>query len=92
MNLRHLVTLALGWLVAGPTLAETPPNDADRVVVVRNENSPISRAVAEDYVRRRGIRYCWTRARLSAMPTARSSPAPSSSPGPRLASDRRSLN
>jgi uncharacterized protein (TIGR03790 family) len=38
-------------------LAEPPPHDADRVVVVRNENSAVSRAVAEDYAQRRGIQH-----------------------------------
>ena len=33
-------------------------SDRDRVVVVRNEVSPISRAVADDYARRRGELLC----------------------------------
>ena len=38
-------------------LARAPAADlgAARVVVVRNENSPVSRSVAEDYARRRGV-------------------------------------
>ena len=30
-----------------------PVRDTDRVLVVRNENSPVSRAVADDYAQRR---------------------------------------
>src|ERR1700746_1119872 len=29
--------------------------DADRVLVLRNANSPVSRSVADDYAKRRGI-------------------------------------
>ena len=36
-------------------LREPPVRDTDRVLVVRNENSPISKAVADDYAR--GERY-----------------------------------
>jgi hypothetical protein len=39
-----------------PPPAAAPVRDADRVLVVRNDNSPVSCAVADDYVRRRGIR------------------------------------
>ena len=31
------------------------PKDADRVLVIRNENSPTSRGIADDYAKRRGI-------------------------------------
>ena len=53
----NLISLSLGWLMTCVALAETPPRDADRVVVVRNENSDVSRAVAEDYAQRRGIQH-----------------------------------
>ncbi len=50
MRLQNLITLSLGWLTACVALAQIPSRDADRVVIVRNENSPVSRAVAEDIV------------------------------------------
>jgi uncharacterized protein (TIGR03790 family) len=48
--------LALGLLV-GLVAANvnTFANDADRVLVIRNANSPTSRAVADDYARRRDV-------------------------------------
>lgn len=57
MRLQNLISLSLGWLIACVALAEPPPHGADRVVVARNENSAVSRAVAEDYAQRRGIRH-----------------------------------
>ena len=57
MRLQNLITLSLGWLTACVGLAQSPPRDADRVVVVRNENSPVSRAVADDYAQRRSIQH-----------------------------------
>ncbi len=33
-----------------------PVRDTDRVLVVRNENSPVSRAVADDYAQRRAVK------------------------------------
>jgi uncharacterized protein (TIGR03790 family) len=42
----------------GPKMGLSPlrANPADRVVIVRNESSPISRAVADDYARRRSVK------------------------------------
>ena len=57
MRLQILVCLSLAWLVTCTASAEAPPRDADRVAVVRNENSPVSRAVAGDYAQRRGIQH-----------------------------------
>ena len=57
MRLQNLITLSLGWLTACVALAQSPSRDADRVVVVRNENSPVSRAVADDYAQRRSIQH-----------------------------------
>ena len=57
MRLQNLITLSLGWLTACVGLAQSPPRDADRVVVVRNENSPVSRAVADDYAQRRSVQH-----------------------------------
>jgi hypothetical protein len=55
MSLQKLISLSLGWLIACIALAEPPPHDAGRVVIVRNESSAVSRAVAEDYAQRRGV-------------------------------------
>ena len=42
---------------AEPRPASRPAvRDADRVLVIRNENSPVSKAVADDYARRRAVR------------------------------------
>jgi uncharacterized protein (TIGR03790 family) len=49
--------LFLALLAVSTTLLA---NDADRVLVVRNGNSAISKAIADDYVRRRGIRHVLT--------------------------------
>jgi hypothetical protein len=38
----NLISLSLGWLMTCVALAETPPRDADRVVIVRNENTTTS--------------------------------------------------
>ena len=57
MRLQNLITLSLGWLTACVALAQIPSRDADRVVIVRNENSPVSRAVADDYAQRRSIQH-----------------------------------
>ncbi len=56
---------ALGILKSGAAAAasasdstsasEPPVRDVERVLVVRNENSPISKAVADDYAQRRAI-------------------------------------
>src|SRR5216684_8817403 len=45
--------LFIGWFVAfdALVLAETP----DRVLVVVNDNSPLSRSIGEYYARRRGV-------------------------------------
>lgn len=44
--------------VTGPSIPGTDRvRNTDRVVVLRNENSPVSRAVAEDYAQRRGVRH-----------------------------------
>ena len=50
--------LLLGLLANETVLASAAAvaDPADRVVVVRNESSPVSRAVADDYARRRGVR------------------------------------
>jgi len=51
-----LALAAIGLLLAGNTWGKVRiAHDADRVVVIRNANSPISRAVADDYARRRGV-------------------------------------
>ena len=42
-------------LISVSDQARAADADIDRVMVVRNEESPVSRAVAEDYVRRRGV-------------------------------------
>ena len=57
MRLQNLITLSLGWLTVCVALAQIPSRGADRVVVVRNENSPVSRAVADDYAQRRSIQH-----------------------------------
>jgi hypothetical protein len=57
MRLQNLISLSIAWLMTCAALAETLPRGADRVVVVRNENSAVSRAVAEDYAKRRGIQH-----------------------------------
>ena len=52
------ICLGLAFLLgqaAGATAAARPPvRDTDRVLVVRNENSPVSRAVADDYAQAAG--------------------------------------
>ena len=57
LRLQNLITLSLGWLTACVALAQSPSRDADRVVVVRNESSPVSRTVADDYAQRRSIQH-----------------------------------
>ena len=53
---------ALGLADSTRTATDSSPaprssvRDADRVLVVRNENSPVSRAVADDYAQRRAVR------------------------------------
>lgn len=47
--------LWLVCLIACPTQVQSAIS-ADRIVVLLNENSPVSRAVADDYARRRGVR------------------------------------
>src|ERR1700722_16138327 len=47
-----MLALAIPWTW---TWTWARASDVDRVVVVRNESSAISRAVAEDYSRRRGV-------------------------------------
>ncbi|MGA2500042.1 MAG: TIGR03790 family protein [Tepidisphaeraceae bacterium] len=62
---RRIVPIIAGCLsislgVAGAVLAQDVPAAAaamaDRVVVVCNEKSPISKAIADDYAKRRGVR------------------------------------
>lgn len=43
------------WSILFISLLAPVSQDVDRVVVIRNDNSPISRAVADDYAQRRGI-------------------------------------
>ncbi len=43
-------------LIVARSGAASPARNADRVLVVRNDNSPISRAVADDYAKRRACR------------------------------------
>jgi hypothetical protein len=52
-----ILTLAvIGSLFTGHTWGKDRfTHDADRVLVIRNANSPISRAVAEDYAHRRSV-------------------------------------
>lgn len=54
---KHQNTLALIYLVASGIAAA---NDADRVLIIRNANSATSKSIADDYVRRRGIRHVLT--------------------------------
>jgi uncharacterized protein (TIGR03790 family) len=42
-------------LIVARSGAASPARNADRVLVVRNDNSPISRAVADDYAKRRAV-------------------------------------
>ena len=62
---RHLggATATSRWILIGllssiwaGTSSSAQNAEADRVVLVRNGNSPISQAVADDYARRRGVR------------------------------------
>ncbi len=48
--------LVLVFSIGIQCLAASPVRDTDRVLVVRNENSPVSRAVADDYAQRRAVR------------------------------------
>lgn len=48
--------LSLALVVAlGAAKVNAFANDSDRVLVIRNANSPVSRAVADDYSQRRGV-------------------------------------
>jgi uncharacterized protein (TIGR03790 family) len=51
--LRGLLILSL--LLSAPALSSAADADTARVVVLRNENSPISKSVADDYAHRRGV-------------------------------------
>lgn len=53
-NVILLLLLILGAPLPAPA-GGRPAQDADRVLVVRNENSPASREIADDYARRRGV-------------------------------------
>ena len=50
-----LLLLGLSVIVAANETPVTEPGMANRVVVIRNGKSPVSRAVADDYAQRRGI-------------------------------------
>ena len=52
--------LALSSFARAQHPPATAPPIADRVLVIRNANSPISRAVADDYAKRRGISHTIT--------------------------------
>ena len=53
---RHQRERAAAVSATTSTSATPPPvRDADRVLVVRNENSPVSQAVADDYAKRRAV-------------------------------------
>ncbi len=43
------------WPILFVTLLAPASSDLDRVVIVRNDQSPISRAIADDYAQRRGV-------------------------------------
>lgn len=49
------LAMAIGHTVAFGADAPRATRDAERVLVVRNENSPLSRAVADDYAKRRSV-------------------------------------
>src|SRR5438105_2073180 len=51
-----LLLVAIQTLALFATSMPARGAQVDRVVVVQNENSPISKAIAKDYVRRRGMR------------------------------------
>lgn len=53
-------TVVLPLMAMGQASGETADAMADRVLVIRNSNSPISLAVADDYAKRRGIRHVLT--------------------------------
>lgn len=55
-SLRILTLTVIGLLITGNAWGKVRfVDDADRVLVIRNANSPISRAVADHYAQRRGV-------------------------------------
>ena len=55
--LRLFVLLAFSVLLRAEQLPANVPQFSERLVVLENVNSPISRAVSDDYVKRRGVRH-----------------------------------
>src|SRR5438105_3217755 len=53
----HIKTLAIALAATSPIVLA---NDADRVLVVRNGNSAISKVIADDYAHRRGVHHVLT--------------------------------
>lgn len=57
---KSIVSLAVVVVLSQTAMSDStgadPVRDADRVLIVRNEDSSVSRAVADDYARRRTIR------------------------------------
>jgi uncharacterized protein (TIGR03790 family) len=52
---RHAMRLTTLALALAATVYSARASDADRVLILRNTDSPVSKAIADDYAKRRGV-------------------------------------